>query len=102
MCNSYVTDKPNLISQHRDSEKHIRNVAAAQARVSIAGSSTAFCETCHVEHSNTPDGTRQLMESAIHLRMRRWGAEQNRDGAKLLKRQQAENQKAAAAKRAKK
>ena len=102
MCNSYITDKPNLISQHRQSSKHIQNVAAAQKRVSAEGSSTAFCETCHVEYPRTPDGTREHMDSASHSRMRRWGTEQHRDGAILLKRQQQDNDQAAAAKKAKK
>ncbi len=92
VCNSKLVNKPDLIAQHEASKKHRDAVAAAAA----AAKRRWHCDTCNEDFQNTPDAVAAHMSSNEHLRMRRYDAEENRDGSILANKQRQMNGDAAA------
>ena len=86
LCNCFIVNKRDLITQHEQSEKHQRAVvAAAQKR------QRWHCETCNIDFPNTPEAVSAHMESQEHARMKVYDAEQHRDGPLLAKKQRQVN-----------
>ena len=96
LCNCKIVNKRDLIAQHEESKKHREAVAAAAA----AKPRTWHCETCNIDIPNTAQDVAAHNASQEHARLRRYDAEDNRDGP-LLANKQREINGAAASKNAK-
>ncbi len=81
LCNVRITDKPDLISQHKRGSKH--NTILRTMR---------HCETCNVYFLNNPAESQKHFESHEHQRQCRLGAEPDtRDGVPLAHKTRVEN-----------
>jgi hypothetical protein len=81
LCNVKITNKPDLISQHKGSKKHQGILQKMR-----------HCDTCNVFFPNTPDEVDKHNKSNEHLRVTRFNAEPDtRDGQILAKRTRDQN-----------
>jgi hypothetical protein len=91
LCNCFIVNKRQLISQHEDSRKHKEAVeAAAKEKTKMW-----HCETCNQDFPANPLDVAEHMDSLEHQRLRFFDTDQVRDGQALAQAQRALNSSAA-------
>ena len=90
LCNCFIVNKRQLISQHEDSRKHKEAVeAAAKEKTKMW-----HCETCDQDFPANPRDVAEHMNSLEHQRLRLLDTDQVRDGQALAQAQRALNSSA--------
>lgn len=81
LCSVRITNKPDLIAQHKQGQKHIAILKTMR-----------HCETCDVYFLNNAEETRRHFDSLEHQRTTRFDAEPDtRDGGLLAQRTRTDN-----------